>query len=278
VLSGWANHRPSNKRIFEEARSAGRIRISSVLGIGDKLRGWFRSRIRVGTTEGSSENVVIRPPVATARATASVSIAVASNLWITWAAIAIEEASAARQARTAIVQAYTPGDPVDTAPETKAALKAIGAASFALDALGNVLQASGVPKPSKAQAAAHCPPAEKRNRGDWVSAWIEAAFDDAPKLQLTRELHDLFELRHGGVHHRVVMKPPTTHPLGFQTTEETVTYTTEEADQHVHILFRIFAMMVDSTSPHPQLQEAFISHRPALQRWLHDADDFRTLP
>lgn len=221
-------------------------------------------------------DVMIGVPVATAvAATTTVELKLASNLWLTWGAIAIEEARAAREARVALARAYPATGDADLAPEMKAALKSIGAVSFALDALGKVLEERAPSKPTVAQALAYCPPGEDRNRGDHVTAIINDAFDDAAKISLTHQLHDLFYLRNGSVHHRVVMNPPTTHPLGLQTTAEAATYTTEQADRHAKMLVTIFAMAVNSSSKYPDVQEAFISYRPAVQVWLKNADDFR---
>jgi len=251
-----------------------------------KLFGWLTSiarhcrSIEPEAVPSSELNppVTFHVPTAGALAMAgAVRIFTGSNFWITWAEIAVEEARAARVGRASLQAQVDAGADADLRPEMKASLKSIGAVSFSLDAVALLLEATtpSSVSPTRTDVGTYLPAGADRNRGDWVAGWLTTVFpSESLFAQVGPELHDLFELRNGGVHHRIVMKEPSDHPLGLKTTEEAATYTTELADRYTRLLGSIFAVLMDADSPDEAVRGRFIGFRPAFQRWLFDHADY----
>ncbi len=228
----------------------------------------------------SGEPVILNVPTATAVAAAgAVSIATGSNLWLTWAGIAIEEARAAQVARTALkAEVNQSADPTSIPAELRAVLKSIGAASFALDGLALYIESKLTPgvEPAKSTVGTYLPAGEKPTCGDWVARWLEVGLGVDPVLKAAGpELHDLFALRNGAVHHHVAMKPPSRHPLGLSTTEDVAKYTTELADRYAKLMVSTVVVMDAAPSPDPGVAAQLTHLHPALQRFLFETDDFR---
>jgi hypothetical protein len=223
------------------------------------------------------EPVVFKLPTATVSATSeSVSVAAGSNLWLTWAGIAIEEARVAQAARAVLRAQVDQGAPPDNIPaELRAVLKSIGAASFALDGLALYIESKLTPgaAPDKASVGTYLPAGERATRGDWVARWLEVGLGVDPVLTAAGpELHDLFALRNGAVHHRVLMKPPSVHPLGLNTTEDVATYTTELSDRYAKLLVSIVAVADAAPSPESGVAAELSHLRGALQGFLMEGD------
>ena len=170
-----------------------------------------------------------------------------THLWMSWARVALQHETMAKAARQELQQAepesrtgYMLQDEAD------AALVAICAAAFALEALTRELdEVVTVPPTTLAAWQRKPPPADKQ-----VLEVLKLAVD--PKGLVApwqRELAWLFQVRGGAVHYRGVSEAAQAHPLGINMSVAQVTYSTENAARAVDLLLGILDRCRDRPKP-----------------------------
>ncbi len=159
-------------------------------------------------------------------------ISTKTHMWWFWMKIAATHVAHARRARggQATPASFESIESARLSEEFEAALVAVVAVSFAMEALLKELETNGghhsATPPARTDGAKH-------NRGDWAAQCFIEVFRFAPpfSIQLYDDLHRLFELRNNSVHFesffRVGLQP---HPSGTRTAAELVTFTLEVAE------------------------------------------------
>jgi hypothetical protein len=163
----------------------------------------------------------------------TVQIGVGTELWLTWADIAIEHAQAARAARAVLLEQLDAGVQPDLNIELRPALLAIAAVATSLDGFATEVEKTGV------QVTA--PTAMKPTRAHWIWETLRAGFDINSKTNIwPRDLKDLFRLRVGGLHPTTVFGQPVHHPVLPNVPVIRAIYTTEAADAAVALMRDVF--------------------------------------
>ncbi len=172
------------------------------------------------------------------------------HMWSAWMKIAVIHVAAARCARGGLATPL-PFESTESArlsEEFEAALVAVVAVSFAMDALDNELKTNGGHRSAT-------PPARtdgtKHNRGDWASQCFIEVFGITPpfSIQLYDHLHRLFDLRNTSVHFesivRVGLQP---HPSGTKTTAELAIFTLEAGEDAMKVGRELIAQCAAAVS------------------------------
>jgi hypothetical protein len=183
----------------------------------------------------------------TAKATVSVRGSVATELWVIWAEIAIEQSRLAREARPVWVAQREAGEEWDMNIELKPAMVAITACAASLDGFEALVKQEGVQVPQ--------PPGKEPGRADWIWATLRASFD--VKQHTNRwlpALNRLFALRNvtggGLVHPKTVFDDPSKeHPVVPGVSVTRATYTRETADEALALLREIYGACRGSVLP-----------------------------
>jgi hypothetical protein len=154
--------------------------------------------------------------------TVTAEVSVGTELWLTWANIAIEQAQIARTARAAIVSEVRAGNQPDLNPELHAALIPIAGAATSLDGFAKEVEAAGVPIKT--------PRVQQPTRAHWIWETLRAGFEVNSKTNVwPSDIKELFRLRSGGLHPRTVFGRPAQHPVVPGVSETRSIYTTEAA-------------------------------------------------
>jgi hypothetical protein len=184
----------------------------------------------------------------------SVRIRVSAPLWPVWLSVAIEQERRAREARAAgerIVRAGSDSFGEAMGQELRAAIVAVSASAYAIDALYGVVEPliplpAGLPQTwARTGASRHA-----RIRGTLAHGF---ALDNATGKRWKREFTWLFDLRDGAVHYEEGLRDPVPHPLGGNTAPEYVYYSVESVERAVSLGLEVFSAC--ARAPRPALGE-----------------------
>jgi hypothetical protein len=196
-------------------------------------------------------------PVVQARATISTSASVATELWATWADIAIEQAALARRARAAWVAQREAGAEWDMNTELHPAMISIAAAATSLDGFATLVEQAGV----TVQAPPAPPGGQAPGRAAWIWETLRAGFAVGRHTNSwPRDIKDLFALRNvrgGGLLHpqTIFTDASSQHPVLPGVSAARVFFTTENADKAVALMRAIYGECRTAVRPqHAELQ------------------------
>jgi hypothetical protein len=183
--------------------------------------------------------------VSQAQTVETVSLAIRTHLWISWARIALKHEAAAHAVRQDAQQTNA-----DLArillQEADAGLVGICASAFALEALSRELDELGI-VPTATRAA------WKKNRlsdDKQILELLKLAVDPKGLVNLwRRELPWLFKVRGSSVHYRGSFEAPQPHPLGTNVTSTQLTYSAENSTRAVNLLLGILERCRDKPKP-----------------------------
>jgi hypothetical protein len=168
------------------------------------------------------------------RGTAKVSaeLGVATELWYSWAHIALAQAKSAREGRESCAAAKRTGGNPDWNAELHPAMVAIAAAATSLDGFATLAQEAGAIPAVPTEAT----------RAYYVWEILRAGFDVGHKTNTwPRDLKDLFILRSdrmagGLLHPKTVFGEPAQHPEIGSVSQARSLYTMENADNAVALM------------------------------------------
>jgi hypothetical protein len=207
-------------------------------------------------------------PPGGARATGGVVTAkIASHFWVSWTDVAIEHARMAGKARQRAVEAPDGSPAMGKAfdGELKAALVAITAAAFAVDAWFGAVKPM-IPLPPHLLAA-WTKSGARPSRAARVSETLNAGFAVGPvAARWGRQLKWLYALRDGAVHHDSLFVEAAPHPSGkSNVSRENAVYTAEASVAAADLALQIVTRCIGS--PRPALFD--------LVKWCGDRVDVR---
>jgi hypothetical protein len=181
-----------------------------------------------------------------------------THLWVSWTRIAIDQEAMANAARQELVQAAPEErDGFMLQREADAALVAICAAAFALEAFTRELDELITPPPATQAAWQRRPPSADRQ----VLELLKLAVDPRGLVTTwTRELAWLFGVRGAAVHYEGVNEPSRPHPVGINVSVAQVTYSPENATRAVDLLVGILERCRDRPKPPVQGWSRSIRH------------------
>jgi hypothetical protein len=195
---------------------------------------------------GPSEHVQAhaQPALGTGMA-GTVSLAIRTHLWISWARIALKHEAMAHAARQDMQQ---PGADQSRLLEREADAGLVGicAAAFALEAISRELDELGmVPAATRA--------AWRKNRlsdDKQILELVKFAVDPKGLVNVwKRELAWLFGVRGSSVHYRGIFESPQLHPLGTNVAPSQITYSAENTTRAVDLLLGILERCRDKPKP-----------------------------
>jgi hypothetical protein len=164
-------------------------------------------------------------------------ISMRTHLWMSWARIALQHETMTTAARQELQQAaHENRNGYMLQNEADAALVAICAAAFALEALSRELdELITIPPATLAAWQRKPPPADKQ-----VLELLKLAVDPRGLVNVwKRELAWVFGVRGGAVHYRGVSEPAQPHPIGINVAVAQVTYSFENATRAVNLLLGV---------------------------------------
>jgi hypothetical protein len=167
----------------------------------------------------------------------------ASSFWTTWVEIAIRHERLSLDARHDAEAAEAGSESMSEAfsREFKAALVAVTAAAFALDAFYNVVRVQGqVPEPRR----------DKKYRRLLAILAEGFALTDKQLETWRPQVRDLYHLRNAAVHHESKFRPSYEHPtkkshVGYEHTQ----YTCEAASKGVDLALELLSTCIASGDP-----------------------------
>jgi hypothetical protein len=175
----------------------------------------------------------------------TVSLAIRTHLWISWARIALKHEAMAHAARQDMQQ---PGADQSRLLEREADTGLVGicAAAFALEAISQELDELGmVPAATRA--------AWRKNRlsdDKQILELVKLAVDPEGLVNVWKpELAWLFGVRSSSVHYRGTFEAPQPHPLGTNVAPSQVTYSAENTTRAVDLLLGILERCRDKPKP-----------------------------
>jgi hypothetical protein len=194
----------------------------------------------------SSGDVQARAQPARVTMTAgTVSVAMRTHLWISWARIALKHEAMAHAARQEMQQLGADQSRL-LGQEADAGLVGICAAAFALEALSRELDELGVIPQAMLTAWQNSPPSADKQ----VLEILKHSVDPRGLVTIwARELEWLFGLRGSSVHYRGMNEPPQLHPLGMNVAPSQVAYSAENATRAVDLLLGILERCRDKPKP-----------------------------
>lgn len=180
------------------------------------------------------------------QANVSATLKVGTELWATWADIAIESTAVARAARERAAEALDAGEQPDWNEELRTAMVAIAAVASSIDGFAAVVQETGV--------AVAAPTVAQPTRAHWIWETLRAGFDVSRKTNTwPRDLKDLWVLRSGrgsgGLLPRTILGAPADYPLIPNVTKARATYTVETAGRALALMQDIYATCKDAVRP-----------------------------
>jgi hypothetical protein len=190
----------------------------------------------------------VTPHTITARVEVpSVRILMRTHLWMSWTRIAIDHEMLAKAARGELKQAAPEErDGFMLQGEADAALVAICAAAFALEAFTRELDDLITPPPATLAAWQDNPPPADRQ----VLELLKLAVDPRGLVAMwTRELAWLFGVRGAAVHYEGANEPTQPHPVGINVSVAQVTHSLENATRAVDLLLGILERCRDRPKP-----------------------------
>jgi hypothetical protein len=181
-------------------------------------------------------NVNAQPATITFQVPA-VQILMRTHLWTSWTRVAIQHEAMAKAARQELEQAAPENrDGYMLQNEADAALVAICATAFALEALTRELDDLITLPPATLAAWQRNPPPADRH----VLELLKLSVDPRGLVAVwTRELAWLFGVRGGAVHYESMNEPTQPHPVGINVSVAQVMYSPENATRAVHLLLGI---------------------------------------
>jgi hypothetical protein len=194
-----------------------------------------------------------------------VQIKIRTHFWIAWAKVAIDHEAVARRERDAaeqVAQSESHQRAVYLEREWHAAMVAVCAAAFAVDALyGAVCDLVGI-LPEQ--------PEERRGRRGQILETLKRGFIIGKVATAwNKELKWLLGLRDTAVHFGEGSRDPVPHPLGMSTAPELANYSVENAERAVSFALQ----MLDTCTRSPRLANTDSPEfRDAEQarRWMKD--------
>jgi hypothetical protein len=175
----------------------------------------------------------------------TVSLAIRTHLWISWARIALKHEAIAHAARQNMQQ---PGADQSRLLEREADAGLVGicAAAFALEAISRELDELGmVPAATRA--------AWRKNRlsdDKQILELVKLAVDPKGLVNVwKRDLAWLFGVRGSSVHYRGTFETPQLHPLGTNVAPSQITYSAGNTTQAVDLLLGILERCRDKPKP-----------------------------
>ncbi len=191
----------------------------------------------------------------------TVSIAMRTHLWISWARISLKHEAMAHAARREMRQPSADQSRL-LGQEADAGLDGICAAAFALEALSRELSELGAIPEATLKAWRD---AEDRPKAKNVILEVLAQTIDARGLYASwrGELEWLFDLRDNSVHYEGAFAPPEPHPLGMSVAPSQVAYSAENATRAADLLLGILERCRDKPKakarPWSQAAQAIIA-------------------
>jgi hypothetical protein len=175
----------------------------------------------------------------------TVSIAMRTHLWISWARISLKHEAMAHAARQEMQQPGTDQSRL-LGQEADAGLVGICAAAFALEALSKELDELGLVSAATLAAWAKNGLADEKQ----ILELLKHGFDlRGVATAWMCELEWLFDLRGSSVHYRGRSEPPQLHPLGMNVAPSQVAYSAENATRAVDLLLGILERCRDKPKP-----------------------------
>ena len=218
-----------------------------------------------GVMDDGQRAVVVRPPAASARVeVGAVTVLMKSNLWISWARIAITHEREAHLARAHLEDAFAAsGDAEGLRAEMEAGLVTVVAVYFAFDAL----HADIAPLVGRSLDAR----AGRGRAWGYMLDTFRHATGRAGRWQ--RDLEWLVVLRDDAVHFRGELREPVPHPsLPTHVAAQVGDFSSEACTQAVDFLMRVFGDLLQD--PDDELASA-------VREWAtahaHVIDDLEAL-
>jgi hypothetical protein len=209
-------------------------------------------------SEGGEKRVVTGAAIARIRVMGEIAVKISSNFDIRWFRIAVEHEQAAIEARARAVAAPDGSTEMAEAfdDELRAAMVAVAAAAFAIDALYEKVTAmlESSARPCFSQGA---------KRPGRIVETFKVALDLGKRAAAWQsEIPRLFELRDDEVHFRASVNPSEPHPTGkSNVSRENLIYTCEEATRAVDLALEVLTAAY--SSPRKQHEE--------LAKWTESA-------
>lgn len=167
------------------------------------------------------------------KAVATVQLSVGTEVWLSWAHIAIEQAQLAQTARATTSAQITAKQPYDLNTELHPVLIAVAAVATSLDGFAAEVEKTGIP--------IQAPSAEQPTRAHWIWETLRAGFAVSSKTNSwPRDIKDVFTLRVGSLHPKTVFGQPAEHPIVPGVSAARAVYTTEAADAAVALMRDIY--------------------------------------
>jgi hypothetical protein len=195
----------------------------------------------------------------------SITVKMSSNFDTKWFVIAVEHEQAAIAARARAVAAPDGSSEMGLAfdHETRAAMVAVAAVAFALDALYDKVNAMLDPtaRPKFNDAV---------KRSGRIVETLKVALDVGERFQAWQtQISRLFELRDDLVHFRSTLNPPAPHPTGkSNVTREASIYTSEEATRAVDLALEVLTAAYSSPRKRHAELVKFAENATHVPAWL----------
>ncbi len=202
-----------------------------------------------------------------------VTISIRSNFWYHWTRIAIEHRAEAQEERARTIVGKDTDDAQAMGRELRAAMVAVTAPAFAIEALyAELRRISPTPElDAEWEAAKRRPSAVKR-----ILQVLRAALDWPPPMdnRLEEDVRWLFPLRGQAVHFVSADRAAVPHPAGTSTAQENVDYSLESADRAASFVLDLLELAVTPGAQRTEeLQSRAAANRHAVVelRDLYDA-------
>ena len=186
--------------------------------------------------------ISVKAHAAVARATATAhapGIVIRQHLYSMWADVAAENVKRARRARR------TPPKKDPLGAEMRAALSAICASAFAIEALNREL------RPLVKKSLPSRPPAARRQSAAQVLRQTlipSLTLSQKEVSALVAAVKPVYDARNAAVHFEGVAGPPVPHPSGTRSSAEAATYSLERAEEALAAMRAVFRAVADHPS------------------------------
>jgi hypothetical protein len=195
-----------------------------------------------------------------------VQIKIRTHLWIAWAKVAIDHEAIARRERDAaeqVAQSESHQPAVYLEREWHAAMVAVCAASFAVDALYGAVHdlAEALPKQPEDRRTAR--------RGQILETLKRVFIIGKVATAWNKDLKWLLRLRDGAVHFGEESRDPVPHPLGRSTASELADYSVENAERAVSLVLQMLDTCARSPRP-PKTDSPELSDAEQARQWVRD--------
>lgn len=176
------------------------------------------------------------------KAVVTAQVEVGTEVWLSWAHVAIEQAQTAQVARATISAQVAAREPFDLNAELHPALITIAAVATSLDGFATEVEKTGIP--------IQTPRAQQPTRAHWIWETLRAGFAVNSKTNSwPRDIKDVFTLRVGTLHPQTVFGHPAQHPIVPGVSPARAVYTTEAADIALALMRDIYKTCRASVRP-----------------------------